>query len=333
MHPCGYRTGLWLDATRPDWDNIGPRPLSWAAWYPVTRTAAEEAAPLTAHGIFDLGAVYPNRPLAAGGPWPVVLLSHGTGGSAESLGWLARALACRGAVVLAAQHHGNTSQEPYRAEGFLCWWERARDLSALLNLCVTTQHWCREALDLDRVSAVGYSLGAHTALSLGGAITSMSLLVQWQNATASAVRGPREFPDLADRIPLLLERSEVFRASWARQGDDHRDPRVGAIVAIAPPPPVRALTPDSLRAIDMPVTLIAGGADAEAPASIGAEWLQATHPGFALHDVGSTVGHHAFLGLPSVIGRFECPELFTDAAGVMRSDVHRNVVQICSKIF
>jgi predicted dienelactone hydrolase len=332
MYACGYRTGLWWDTTRPDWDNTGPRPLSWAAWYPVARTAAEEAAPLTAHGIFDLGSVYRNHPLAAGGPWPVVLLSHGTGGSAESLGWLARALACRGAVVLAAQHHGNTSQEPYRAEGFLCWWERARDLSALLNLCVTTQDWCHEALDLDHVSVVGYSLGAHTALSLGGAITSMSLLVQWQNASARAVSGPREFPDLADRIPLLLERSEVFRASWARQGDDHRDPRVGAIVAIAPPPPVRALTPESLRAIKVPVTLIAGGADVEAPASIGAGWLQATHPGFALHDVGSTVGHHAFLGLPSVIGRLECPELFTDAAGVMRSDVHRNVVQIISKI-
>lgn len=53
--------------------------------------------------------------------FPVVLLSHGTGGTAASLGWLAHGLAAAGYVVLGVDHHGNTASEPYRAEGFLSW--------------------------------------------------------------------------------------------------------------------------------------------------------------------------------------------------------------------
>ena len=48
--------------------------------------------------------------------------------------WLGRRLAQRGFIALAVNHHGNTGLEVYRAEGFLCLWERARDLSALLDV-------------------------------------------------------------------------------------------------------------------------------------------------------------------------------------------------------
>lgn len=327
MHDCGYRTGQWQDDARPNWDGDGPRPLAWAAWYPVDAQRDGKRAPMPAQGIFDSGEVYLDLPCADGGPWPVVLLSHGTGGSAESLGWLARTLACRGVVVLAAQHHGNTSLEPYRAEGFLCWWERARDLSCLLTLAASEGPF-KEALDLSRVTAIGYSLGAHTALSLGGAITSMDLMLQWQQHAGDQAGGPREFPDLADHIPSLLADSAFFRASWARQGDAFRDARVRAIVAIAPPPPVRAFTPSSVRGIAVPVTILAGGADAEAPFAVGAQWLGEMHPGFVVHNLGDRVGHQAFLSGPSAIGRHAVSELFSGVDDALRREVHRQSIDI-----
>ena len=42
---------------------------------------------------------------------PLVLLSHGTGGSAVMLAWLGETLARAGYVVAAINHHGNTATE------------------------------------------------------------------------------------------------------------------------------------------------------------------------------------------------------------------------------
>lgn len=157
----GFAEGLVHDSSRTDWDGAGPRPISWAAWYPADADAIE--APMRAGGpgepLFDIGAVAHDVAIAASeSRMPVVLVSHGTGGTAASMGWLACALAERGYVVLAASHHGNTAIEPYRAEGFLCWWERARDLSVLLDHLMTEVRFAG-CLDPDRVFAIGFSLG------------------------------------------------------------------------------------------------------------------------------------------------------------------------------
>ncbi|MEM7643826.1 MAG: hypothetical protein AAF366_15030, partial [Pseudomonadota bacterium] len=124
-------------------------------------------------GVFDPGDVTLDAPLAPGGPFPVTLLSHGTGGTAESLGWLARALSKAGHVVPGANQHGNTGLEPYRPEGFLCWWERAPDLSILLTRLGESDVFVGH-LDMGRVSAVGFSLGGYTALALVGERTSFA---------------------------------------------------------------------------------------------------------------------------------------------------------------
>ncbi|WP_371932450.1 hypothetical protein [Pararhizobium sp. IMCC21322] len=127
---CGYRTGVIWDPTRPNWQNNGERPIAWSAWYPTDDIGSVQ---IPSGHFFELGDVIQNAALTSQKRLPVVLLSHGTGGTAESVSWLAWALACEGYVVTGANHHGNTGLEPYLAEGFLCWWERAPDLSMLLT--------------------------------------------------------------------------------------------------------------------------------------------------------------------------------------------------------
>ena len=117
MSICGYRTG-GRDKSRSNWQNSGARPIAWAAWYPAQRVAsAKPPEP----GFFLSDNVSLNAPLEGISKLPVVLMSHGTGGAAESLAWLARYLAEAGYVVLAANHHRNTGLEPYTAEGLICW--------------------------------------------------------------------------------------------------------------------------------------------------------------------------------------------------------------------
>ena len=61
--------------------------------------------------LFRLGE-WADDPALAGGQFPLIVLSHGTGGSAQIMGWLARALASHGYIVAAVNHPGNNALEP-----------------------------------------------------------------------------------------------------------------------------------------------------------------------------------------------------------------------------
>ncbi|MEM8838379.1 MAG: alpha/beta fold hydrolase [Pseudomonadota bacterium] len=324
MALCGYRTGLITDPARSNWQQDGARPIAWSAWYPADEPLSIEPPP---ESFFALGDVALNAPVKETGRLPVVLLSHGTGGTAESLGWLARFLANEGYVVLAANHHGNTGLEPYRAEGFLCWWERAADLSLLLS-ALDEDSIFKGRLDRDDVSAVGFSLGGYTVLALAGARTFMETFQAWQKGCGIEETGPKEFPDVGNNVPELLKTSDAFRQSWERQSDDYRDQRVRAVVAIAAAPPVRAFSRKSVAEIACPVTLLTGGADQEAPTLHCADWLTAQNSAFKHYDLGDHVGHYTFLEFPSdrsLIGR---EEIFTDHKSVQRRDIHQRAADL-----
>ncbi len=201
--------------------------------------------------------------------------------------------------------------------------ERAGDVSAILDAAPSWKAF-EGGLDLSDVLAVGFSLGSHTGLTLLGAKTDMETFGTWA-AGGPFSKGPGNFPDLADRLPDLFARSEVFRSSWQRQGLDYRDPRIAAALLLAPAPPVRAFPETSLGHIVAPVHIIAGGADREAPMAIGAEWLTAHLPRCSLDIVAEEGGHFIFLPEPTEAGRRNAPALCLDPPGVDRAQVHAKV--------
>ncbi len=182
------------------------------------------------------------------------------------------------------------------------------------------------------MTAAGFSLGGHTALSLAGAITDMALFRTWAEGRPGG-RGPREFPDLADHIAPLLNSSAVFQSSWDRQSASCLDPRVKAALACAPAPPVRGFTPPSLEAIRIPVTITVGGADREAPADTCAMWLDDLLADSALDLLGPDIGHYAFLCEGTPAGCVTEPALWVDPPGAPRRAVHDRVAEIALRAF
>ena len=330
LMPVGFRQGLLDDATRPNWDGSGPRPLRWAAWYPAVDDAVEqELFPAEA-----AHAWFAHRPAARDAAlsetrarYPVVLLSHGTGGTVLHLDWLARELAAAGFIAVGVDHHGNTTSEPYRAEGFLCAWERPRDLSVLLDAVAEREFAGR--LDLDRVHVVGYSLGGCTATALLGAVTESSPFERSDRNTEFS-RGPKEFPDLADHLPGLLETSAAFRASWARMSQPTRDPRIKSALLLAPGRSARGFSEDSLRAITAPARIMVGGADVLAPT---AHWLHERLQASRLEMLGPEVGHYIFVAEATEAGRKANPAYCSDAPGVDRRAVHAEVAARALELF
>ncbi|MCR9254978.1 MAG: dienelactone hydrolase [Alphaproteobacteria bacterium] len=293
-----------FDPERPNWDGDGPRPVSWVLWPPE---AVRE-------------------------PFPLVLLSHGTGGGADGLAWLGEALSTAGYAVLAVNHHGNTIVEPYRAEGFLAWWERPRDLTVALGYHLTDGPLAGR-IDRTRISAAGFSLGGYSVFCLAGAVTDMALFRAFADNQTTGFRGPREFPDLGRYVEPLLDSSAPFRESWARASDDYRDGRVGKIFAMAPAPTVRGFTEDSLARIDVPIRIFTGEADTEAPYEQCSRWLLGLVPTARLESAGRDVDHYVFLNAKDQEDIRAAPEVFLDPPGIDRTMIQSRAIAIALALF
>src|SRR5438874_4148377 len=105
-------------------------------WYPAAGNAVE--SPVVIGGannvLFDIGTAAADAPLAEDGArHPVILLSHGFGGSARMMGWFGIAMARHGYVVVAVDHPGNNARDEMTLPGAVLWWERAEDLRSALD--------------------------------------------------------------------------------------------------------------------------------------------------------------------------------------------------------
>ena len=327
----GFRQGLRDDTTRPNWDGKGPRPLRWAAWYPVADDAVAQELRATDGTAtwFSYGPAARDAGLSRSRQrYPVVLLSHGTGGTVMHLDWLARDLARRGFIAVGVDHHGNTTAEPFRAEGFLAWWERARDLTVLLDALAAHGEFTGR-IDTDRTFVVGCSLGGCTAAALLGAITETSRFER-SPKNKNFGRGPREFPDLADHLPRLLETSAIFRESWARMSVSYLDTRVKAALLLAPGNSVLGCSEDGLRSITTPARIVVGGSDFVLSVST---WLHERLATSALDRLAPEVGHYVFLPEATDAGLQAGPDCCADAPGVDRRAVHDQVAALAAELF
>jgi predicted dienelactone hydrolase len=177
-----------------------------------------------ANPLFRLGHSAEGAPVARlTSKRPLVVLSHGTGGSAPMLAWLGEALARAGYIVAAINHHGNTSaEESPTPEGFMLWWERATDLTRVLDRLLSDSQFGR-LVDARRVGAAGFSLGGYSVAAVAGARTS---LAQWETFCRSVRRdatcNPQpEFPEAMAAFDTIRDRSDV-QESLGRHGGRRR---------------------------------------------------------------------------------------------------------------
>lgn len=193
------------------------RPIAASIWYPAANPTYR--APVGDGPIFDPAFAFIG-PAVAEGEHPLVLLSHGSGGNADALGWLTSGLVARGAVVLAVNHPGSTSGDssPRRSVDLAA---RANDLTAALDLVLADPAFA-PFIDETRIGAVGFSLGGATALGLAG--VRFDGAVQDTNCATG--------PDAADCAFFHL--GGVRFADYPGFAADARDRRVTQAVVVDP---------------------------------------------------------------------------------------------------
>src|ERR1700733_13670009 len=123
--PTQFKVGMTSRVFHPkaqrNWRGAQHQELQVTVWYPAAGNAGEVQQGLGAPDapLFLAGKAAEHAAMApALEKWPLIVLSHGTGGSALQMAWLGTALARAGFVAVAVNHPGNNALEPYTAEGF-----------------------------------------------------------------------------------------------------------------------------------------------------------------------------------------------------------------------
>ncbi|HZQ44768.1 MAG TPA: hypothetical protein VFA99_16050 [Acidobacteriaceae bacterium] len=330
----GVTSRVFHPKVQRNWRGAERQELRVTVWYPAAGNAVETQqvigppdAPL-----FLAGKAQEHAAMApALEKWPLILLSHGSGGSAMQMAWLGTALARAGFIAAAVNHPGNNALEPYTAEGFMLWWERPTDLSEVLDGMLADPEF-GPRIDAGRVGAAGFSIGGYTALALGGARTDISVIVDFckKQPDATACRVP-EMKDMGTPEQMLATARRTSGVSLARSDESYRDPRVHAIFAIAPAVGM-TLTPDSLHSMRVPVEIIVGSADPIATPKDNADYIRA-HIRGAKETVLPNVVHYTFLDTCTAEGKQKLGVFCEDPPNVDREAVHTQVDEMAVDFF
>jgi predicted dienelactone hydrolase len=255
----------------------------------------------------------------------LIVLSHGTGGGAATMAWLAETLAAHGYLVAAVNHHGNTGAEDHVAlEGFVVWWDRPQDLSLVIDAVLADPRFA-DHVDPTRIAVAGFSVGAYSTIAaVGGQLNQQ----QWldfcgQHPTSSNCKLPPEAPYTQADLDHLLAQNDRVKSAISQMGQSYRDPRFAAAFAIAPVlGPV--LTASSLAAISVPVHLVVGTADDQAVPSVNAQPTAAAMPTATL-ELLDGVTHYSFLPRCTWLGGLARPQFCDDPPGVDRVATQQHV--------
>jgi predicted dienelactone hydrolase len=311
--------------------------LNVIVWYPAiagTATSPIEVGP-PGQPYFREGTAAPGAPMAASPvKLPFVVVSHGTGGTAMDLSWLCAALAAHGYLVASVDHPGNNALEAPTVAGATLWWQRADDLSRVIDGVLATPNF-GPSVDPARIGAAGLSLGGLTVLMIAGARADAKRLASYCSRKPSTqVCTGEATPAVANlnaRADALAASDPAYRAAALSNQQSHRDSRVKAVFSIAPALGP-AIVPESLSSIDVPVELVAGFGDPVLPVADNVIADALAIPNAQLIVWPRPVAHYTFLTDCTLLGATKFPLICTDA-GPSRVNVHRATAELALSFF
>jgi predicted dienelactone hydrolase len=326
-----------LSVTAPgDARGDASRNLHIIVWYPaaagsVTQPMAEGPPQIP---FFQEGVSAPNAPIVVSPrTFPLIVTSHGSGSTAAEIGWFAAGLAARGYVVAAVDHPGNNALAPQTVAGIAMTWLRAGDLSRTIDAVLADPHFSTR-IDVAQIAAAGFSIGGNSVLELAGATSNLNALHAYclQKPQTQVCSGQAShMPGIVQQSQALAVTDPLYRVALTHAGDSYRDPRVKAVFAMAPAAGPE-LTLTSLRAIAIPVEIVAGFADPVVPVADNAIPIAAAIPDVQLDLLERPIGHYSFVTQCTAAGASRFAEVCTDS-GTVRARAHTEAIALARAFF
>lgn len=259
------------------------------------------------------------------GAKPLVVISHGHGGSDLDLHDLAVYLASHGFVTATLQHpHDNYRDDSGNGTPAV---EIGRPIQvkATISMLLDDPHW-KTLIDPGRIGVAGFSSGGYTALMVVGAIPRYDRLVEYckvHPADPNICGAYRQIGQRAARVGKT-----AGQALDAMQDELHRwgnpaDPRVKAAFVMAPFSMV--FDKAGLASIKRPVFLYDGQDDRVLRLKYNTLHIAPLIKTLVAVKIIPKAGHYVFLSPCSAPLMKEAPKICRDPPGVDRVAAHRQI--------
>lgn len=296
-------------------DSERNRPLITEVWYPVDPDSPSRAPP----GMWFRCDESRDAPLSKQKDrYPLIMMSHGSGGNRYNMSWLAEVLTANGYIVAAMDHYGNTWDNKI-PECYAKPWERPLDVIFALDQLLENPTF-KDRIDSSKIGFAGYSLGGATGIWIAGA-KATPLDCEWVKQHSAR--------DLEDDIPLEL----LDRIDFSPAHGSYREPRISAVLVMAP-----ALgwmfEENSLKKIDVPVFIVAPEKDQVVPTEQNARIFASKIAKATLKILPGEATHYVFLSRANAFGkRFIEPKYCEDPVSIDRKKLHEEIAKLSVSFF
>ncbi|WP_116186284.1 alpha/beta fold hydrolase [Pectobacterium aquaticum] len=264
-------------------DGATNRPLDVAVFYPAS--SSSQTTTIGDNAVFPGIAVSKNA-VPESGEYPLIVVSHGYGGSWFNQFWLAQVLVKQGYIVAAPNHLGTTFKD-MRVEKAQELWLRPNDISRVITALLAAPEKTGR-VDAKRIAAVGHSLGGWTVLELAGG----------RFSTEQFEKDCLTHAGLASC--KVYEKMQVAKNAASRVQLDKSlaDPRISAVISLDMGL-ARGFTAESLAAIHIPILIMAAGyPNEELPAELESHDLaQKLPPAYSTYKEIADATHFSFMQL------------------------------------
>ena len=289
-------------------DPLDDQPMRAIAFYP-----SREAEGLTKLGSYEVEATEGAK--IAMGRYPLLMLSHGNTGTPLALHDLATSLARKGFVVVAVLHPGDNYKDHSRLGTLSNLYGRPMQISAAISATLADPELSPYVHD-DQVGVIGYSAGGETALILAGAQPDLDRLRRY------CQERPEDRDACTTKGELIADRDDLEPAA---------DPRIRALLLMAPLSLMFGR--QTLADVHVPVLLYSGENDSLVFPDKNADALARKLPVEPEFKVIPGAGHFVFMAPCNDEQMAAMPGLCTDAQGVDREDIHRDLIYEAGRLF
>jgi predicted dienelactone hydrolase len=304
-------------------DTTRKRPLTTEVWYPTTDTVEAHHtgfAPFVRMKTVKDGKIGDKK-------YPLIMISHGTGGGRLTLEWLADILVKNGFIVAAVDHWGNTYNNKI-AINFVTPWERPQDISFVLSGLLKDLKFGPQ-IDQNRIGAAGFSIGGYTIIALAGGKIDFEAIKNYTNTPGGKkeINIP-EFPGLIN----IFKTGEVDE-SFKRSPKLLKDNRIKAFFAICPAVGQGFISKSQFKDIDKPLYIIDVESDSITPYKTNALHYHQLIPASGYLLIKGKAGHYVFLGEAADPVKKQAPVYFADDPTVDRHLIHEQAGNLAVSFF
>lgn len=303
-------------------DTLRKRPLTTEIWYPTTDTKApslKENFPFIVEPSIRNAALPTQR-------YPLIMISHGTGGGRLTMEWLADKLVKQGFIVAAVDHWGNTYDNKIAID-FVTPWQRAQDISFVLTQLLKNPD-LDKVIDRQRIGAAGFSIGGYTVIALAGAKLDLDAIDKFTDTPEGRkeITIP-EFPDLVNSLD-----EKAIEASF-KSSPPLKDKRIKAVFSMCPAVGQGFTQQSQFKDVDIPMFIVGAQSDSIAPVKTNAAHYHKLMSRSKLMIVPGKAAHYVFLNeaIPEV--KKTGGVIFNDDPTVDRHAVHEQVGDLAAKFF